>query len=101
MGMDFLRDCKAKLDMGDAILSLEGDLSCGRGPSYRKVRDTHPRGLCLSWHPSNLSGGARSGWLRTQDSWIVSALEEDNKGPLKCQVKEQWMRHLISKAYLK
>ena len=57
-------------------------LSCGRSPPSRKVCETHLRGLCLDWHPSNLSGGGRSGCLRTQDSWIVSALEENGEGPL-------------------
>ena len=87
LGMDFLHDCKAKLDLEGGTLSLEGDrivMSCGQSPPSREVRATHLRGLCLGWHPSNLSGGGRSGCcsLRTRDSWIVSASEENGEGPL-------------------
>ena len=85
LGMDFLHDCKAKLDLEVGTLSLEGDqiiMSCGRSLSSGGVRETHLRGLCLGWHPRNLSGGGRSGCLGTQESWIVSASEEDNEGPL-------------------
>ena len=57
-------------------------MACGRSQPSREVRETHVRGLCLGWHPSNLSGGGRSGCLRTQDSWIVSTSEEDIEGPL-------------------
>ena len=57
-------------------------MACGRSQPSREVRETHLRGLCLGWHPSNLSGGGRSGCLRTQDSWIVSTSEEDIEGPL-------------------
>ena len=85
--MDFLHDCKAKLDLEGGTLSLEGDrivMSCGQSPPSREVRATHLRGLCLGWHPSNLSGGGRSRCcsLRTRDSWIVSASEENGEGPL-------------------
>ena len=40
LGMDFLHDCKAKLDLEDGTLSLEGDriiMSCGQSPPSRKV----------------------------------------------------------------
>nr|XP_022308860.1 uncharacterized protein LOC111114716 [Crassostrea virginica] len=87
LGMDFLHDCKAKLDLEGGTLSLEGDrivMSCGQSPPSREVRATHLRGLCLGWHPSNLSGGGRSRCcsLRTRDSWIVSASSENGEGPL-------------------
>ena len=85
LGMDFLHDRRAKLDLEDGTLSLEGDrivMSCGRSLSSGEVRKTHLRGLCLSWDPGNMSGGGRSWCLGTQESWIVSTSEEDNEGPL-------------------
>ena len=39
LGMDFLHDCKAKLDLEDGTLSLEGDriiMSCGLSPPSRE-----------------------------------------------------------------
>ena len=40
LGMDFMCDCKAKLDLEDGTLSLEGDriiMSCGLSPPSREV----------------------------------------------------------------
>ena len=85
LGMDFLHDCKAKFDLKDGILSLEGDrtvMSCGRSSSFRGVHEAHLRGLCLGWHPSDLPSSSHSGCLRTKDIWTVSSSEEDNEGPL-------------------
>ena len=56
LGMDFLYDWKAKLDLEDGTLSLEGDgiiMSCGRSPPSREVLETHLHGLCLDWDRSN------------------------------------------------
>ena len=42
--MDFLRDCKAKLNLEDGTLSLEGDriiMSCGRRPPSKEVLEIH------------------------------------------------------------
>ena len=44
LGMEFLRDCKAKLDLEDGTLSLEGDriiMSSGRSPPSREVLETY------------------------------------------------------------
>ena len=56
LGMDFLHDCKAKLDLEDGTLSLQGDkivMSWDRSPPSREVRETPLRGLCLDWDLSN------------------------------------------------
>ena len=40
LGMNFLHDCRAKLDLEDGTLSLEGDrivMSCGRSTPSREV----------------------------------------------------------------
>ena len=71
LGIDFMHACKAKLDLEDGTLSLDGDrivMSCGRSQPSREVHETYLCVLCLDWHPSNLSGGGRSGFLRTQES---------------------------------
>ena len=78
LGMDFMRDSTAKLNLKDETLSLEGErivMSCDLSPSYREVHETYLRGVCLAWHPSNLPDGGRFWCLRTQDSWIVSTID--------------------------
>ena len=85
LGMDYLPDCKANLDLEDGTLILEGDrivMSCGRSLSSGEVRETHLHVLCLGWHPCILSGGGCYRFLGIQESLIVSASEEDRDDPL-------------------
>ena len=75
LGMDYLPDCKAKLDLEDGTLILEGDRNV-MSIIWGSPRDPSP---CF---PSNVSGGGRYRFLGIQESRIVSASEEDRDDPL-------------------